>query len=164
MSSPATSCARRCVETASSYCSRQRALTIASRKLRRPSCAVCQAGRGSEPMIEVGSTMLADALYTALSPWKLCCELSPHRDSRWSSRDWDQARASWIQSVHLSDRITGAAALRANDHIMSAAADRFANQAMIVALPMAGRCVEQINAKIERPVGAFGDQFGAGFQ
>jgi len=34
---------------------------------------------------------------------------------------------------------------------MSAAVDRFANQAMIVALAIAGRCVEQINAKIERP-------------
>src|SRR6516165_6212829 len=90
MSSPATSWARRCVETASSYCSRQRELTIASRKLRRPSCAVCQAGRGSEPMIEVGSTMPADALYMALSPRKLCCDLSPYRDPRWSSRDWDQ--------------------------------------------------------------------------
>src|ERR1700733_14878227 len=68
MSSPATSCARRWVETASSYCSRQRALTIASRKLRLPSCAVCQAGRGSEPMIEVGRTLSADALYMGCPP------------------------------------------------------------------------------------------------
>jgi hypothetical protein len=70
MSSPATSCARRCVDTASSYCSRQRALTIASRKLRPPSCAVCHAGRGSDPMIDVGSTMPAEALYISpfLSP------------------------------------------------------------------------------------------------
>src|SRR5215472_7231173 len=65
MSSPATSCARRWVETASSYCSRQRALTIASRKLRPPSCAVCHVGRGSEPMIEVGKTLSAVALYIA---------------------------------------------------------------------------------------------------
>src|SRR5258706_2218977 len=62
MSSPAVSCARRCTDTASSYCSRQRACTIASRKLWLPSTAVCQAGRGSEPMIEVGSTTSADAL------------------------------------------------------------------------------------------------------
>src|SRR5579885_842044 len=67
MSSPAISCARRCVDTASSYCSRQRALTMASRKLRWPSDAVCHAGRGSEPMIDVGSTVPADALYMAFS-------------------------------------------------------------------------------------------------
>src|SRR5579862_8615104 len=63
MSSPATSCARRWVETASSYCSRQRTLTIVSRKLFEPICAVCHAGRGSEPMIEVGRTLSAVALY-----------------------------------------------------------------------------------------------------
>src|SRR5216684_6159674 len=68
MSSPATSCARRCVDTASSYCSRQRALTIASRKLRLPSCTVCQAGRGKEPMIDVGSRTPAEALYIASLP------------------------------------------------------------------------------------------------
>src|SRR5579859_1947882 len=68
MSSPATSCARRWVETASSYCSRQRALTIASRKLRLPICAVCQAGRGKEPMIEVGRILSAVALYMAVLP------------------------------------------------------------------------------------------------
>src|SRR5436305_11967860 len=67
MSSPATSWARRCVDTASSYCSRHRALTIASRKLRLPSCAVCHAGRGSEPMIEVGNRTPAEALYIAPS-------------------------------------------------------------------------------------------------
>jgi hypothetical protein len=39
-----------------------------------------------------------------------------------------------------------------DDHIMSAAADRFADQAMIVALAVAGRCVEKIDAKIERAV------------
>ena len=37
-----------------------------------------------------------------------------------------------------------------NDHIMPAAADRLADQTMIVALAIAGRCVEQIDAKIER--------------
>src|SRR5580704_7379213 len=57
MSSPATSCARKCVDTASSYCSRQRALTIASRKLRLPSRTVCHAGRGGEPMI-VGERLI----------------------------------------------------------------------------------------------------------
>src|SRR5438132_472394 len=65
MSMPATSCDRRNELTASSYCSRNRELTIASRKLRRPSAAVYQCGRGSDPMIEVGSTTLAEPLNIA---------------------------------------------------------------------------------------------------
>src|SRR4029450_11150513 len=40
---------------------------MASRKLLRPNTAVYQAGRGSEPMIEVGSAISADALYIAFS-------------------------------------------------------------------------------------------------
>jgi hypothetical protein len=36
---------------------------MASRKLREPSTALYQYGRGSEPMIEVGSVTPADALY-----------------------------------------------------------------------------------------------------
>src|SRR5215470_10433346 len=48
--------------------------------------------------------------------------------------------------------IARAAALRMNNHIMPAAADRFADQAMIVALAIAGRCVKKIDAKIECPV------------
>src|SRR3984893_10158884 len=63
---PATSCARRNELTASSYCSRKRELTIASRKLNRPSATVYQWGRGSDPIIEVGSTILADPLNIAL--------------------------------------------------------------------------------------------------
>src|SRR5258708_35770904 len=54
-------------ETASSYCSRYRELTMASRKLREPSTAVYQFGRGSEPMIEVGRAIPADALYIVSS-------------------------------------------------------------------------------------------------
>jgi hypothetical protein len=38
-----------------------------SRKLRDPIDAVCQAGRGSDPMIEVGNITPADALNMALS-------------------------------------------------------------------------------------------------
>jgi len=38
-----------------------------------------------------------------------------------------------------------------NDNIMSAAADRFADQAVIVAVAVAGRCVEKIDCEIERP-------------
>src|SRR5215472_16821546 len=67
MSRPAIFCARRKHETAASYCSRQRELTIASRKLLRPSTAVYQAGRGSEPMIEVGRATPTDALYIVSS-------------------------------------------------------------------------------------------------
>src|SRR6516164_7230565 len=47
--------------------------------------------------------------------------------------------------------IARAAALRMNDDFMSAAADRFADQAMIVAFAVTGRCVEQIDPEIERP-------------
>ena len=46
--------------------------------------------------------------------------------------------------------VAWAAALRMDDHVMPAAADRFADQAMIVALAVAGRCVEKIDAEIER--------------
>ena len=47
--------------------------------------------------------------------------------------------------------VAWAAALRMNDNIMSAAADRFADQAVIVAVAVAGRCVEKIDCEIERP-------------
>ena len=40
---------------------------MASRKLREPSTAVYQFGRGSEPMIEVGRAIPADALYIVYS-------------------------------------------------------------------------------------------------
>src|ERR1700730_17558388 len=46
--------------------------------------------------------------------------------------------------------VTWAAALRVDDNIMSAAADCFADQAVIVALAVAGRCVEEIDSEIER--------------
>ena len=46
--------------------------------------------------------------------------------------------------------VAWAAALRMNDNIMSAAADRFTDQAVIVAVAVAGRCVEKIDPKIER--------------
>src|SRR5262245_43726167 len=63
MSRPAISCARRKHEPASSYCSRYRELTLTSRKPFGPCTAVYQAGRGSEPMMEVGRAIPADALY-----------------------------------------------------------------------------------------------------
>src|ERR1043166_6830940 len=40
---------------------------MAARKLFEPSTALYQDGRGSEPMIEVGSTTPADALYMGIS-------------------------------------------------------------------------------------------------
>jgi hypothetical protein len=48
--------------------------------------------------------------------------------------------------------IAWAAALRVDDNIMSAAADCFADQAVIVAVAVAGRCVEKIDPEIERAV------------
>src|SRR5215831_10269289 len=49
----------------------------------------------------------------------------------------------------LRTAMARAAALRMNDHLTPAAADRFADQAMIVPLAVAGRCIQQINAEIE---------------
>src|SRR5437899_11020972 len=46
--------------------------------------------------------------------------------------------------------VAWAAALRVDDNIMSAAADCFAEQAVIVAVAVAGRCVEKIDPEIER--------------
>ena len=57
-----------------------------------------------------------------------------------------------VMSPHPSCGDARAAALRMNDHIMSAAANRFADQAMIVALAIARGCVEKIDAKLKRPV------------
>src|SRR5215467_6104770 len=45
-----------------------------------------------------------------------------------------------------------------NDYVMPAAADRFADQAMIVAFAVAGRCVEKIDPEIERAANS-GDRF-----
>jgi hypothetical protein len=46
--------------------------------------------------------------------------------------------------------VAWAAALRMDDNIMSAAADGFADHAVIVAGAIAGRCVEKIDSEIER--------------
>jgi hypothetical protein len=46
--------------------------------------------------------------------------------------------------------VAWAAALRVDDNIKSAAANCFADQAVIVALAVAGRCVEKIDPEIER--------------
>src|SRR5215472_14816526 len=46
--------------------------------------------------------------------------------------------------------VAGAAALRMNDYVMPAAADRLADQTMIVTVAVAGRCVEKIDPEIER--------------
>src|SRR5688572_8689329 len=62
MSSPATSCSRRYADSASTYCSRNREITIASRNDRFPRFSVYQLGRGSEPVIVVGMTTSLVAL------------------------------------------------------------------------------------------------------
>jgi hypothetical protein len=51
---------------------------------------------------------------------------------------------------HNMASVAWAAALRVDDNIMSAAADCFADQAVIVAGAVAGRCVEKIDSEIER--------------
>src|SRR5215470_289651 len=61
MSSPATSCSRRYTDNASTYCSRNRLITIASRNDLIPRFSVYQLGRGSDPVIVVGSTLPAVA-------------------------------------------------------------------------------------------------------
>src|SRR5262245_32160864 len=61
MSSPATSCSRRYTDNASTYCSRNRLITIASRNDLIPRFSVYQLGRGSDPVIVVGNTVPAVA-------------------------------------------------------------------------------------------------------
>src|SRR5215472_12953984 len=61
MSSPATSCSRRYTDNASTYCSRNRLITIASRNDLIPRFSVYQLGRGSDPVIVVGNTLPAVA-------------------------------------------------------------------------------------------------------
>src|SRR5262245_43828811 len=56
MSSPATSCSRRYTDNASTYCSRNRLITIASRNDFRLKFSVYQLGRGNDPVIVVGNT------------------------------------------------------------------------------------------------------------
>src|SRR4029077_19313946 len=66
MSSPAVSCSRRYTDNASTYCSRNRLITIASRNDLRPRFSVYQLGRGSEPVIVVASILPAVALIICL--------------------------------------------------------------------------------------------------
>src|SRR5436190_15369285 len=54
ISSPATSCSCKYTDRASTYCSRNRDSTIASRNERVPRFSVYQLGRGSEPVMVVG--------------------------------------------------------------------------------------------------------------
>src|SRR5688500_4373600 len=68
MSSPATSCSRRYTDSASTYCSRNRDVTIASRNDRVPRFSVYQLGRGSEPVIVVGSVIPAVAFNMSQFP------------------------------------------------------------------------------------------------
>src|SRR4051794_25145040 len=62
MSSPATSCSRRYTDSASTYCSRNRLITIASRNDFNPRFSVYQLGRGNDPVIVVASSLPAVAL------------------------------------------------------------------------------------------------------
>ncbi len=75
MSSPATSCSRRYADSASTYCSRNRDVTIASRNDRVPRFSVYQLGRGNDPVIVVGSIFPAVAFNIGVSPSLRCCSL-----------------------------------------------------------------------------------------
>src|SRR6187402_3592361 len=68
MSSPATSCSRRYTDNASTYCSRNRDVTIALRNERVPRFSVYQLGRGNDPVIVVGRVIPAVALSIVVSP------------------------------------------------------------------------------------------------
>jgi hypothetical protein len=59
---------------------------------------------------------------------------------------------TWIASAAhgVYAAVAWAAALRVDDNIMSAAADCFADQAVIVAPAVAGRCVQEIDPEIGR--------------
>src|SRR5579872_1572977 len=62
MSRPATSCSRRYTDSVSTYCSRNRLVTIASKNERVPRFSVYQLGRGREPVTVVGSILSKLAL------------------------------------------------------------------------------------------------------
>src|SRR4029077_12908215 len=66
MSRPAVSCSRRYTDNASTYCSRKRLITIASRNDFRPRFSVYQLGRGNEPVMVVASSLPAVALIICL--------------------------------------------------------------------------------------------------
>src|ERR1700722_9901491 len=70
MSSPATSCSRRYTDSVSTYCSRNRVMTIASRNDLVPRFSVYQLGRGSEPMMVVGSIFPAVAFNMPSLLWE----------------------------------------------------------------------------------------------
>src|SRR5688572_24194606 len=61
MSSPATSCSRRYTDSASTYCSRNRDVTIASRNDRVPRSSEFWLGRGNDPVLVVGTIFPAVA-------------------------------------------------------------------------------------------------------
>src|SRR5687767_13803366 len=61
MSRPATSCSRRYADSVSTYCSRKREITIASRNDLVPRFSVYQLGRGKDPVMVVGKTFPAVA-------------------------------------------------------------------------------------------------------
>ena len=92
--------------SASSYCSRQVELTIDFRKVRSPSVALYQAGRGNEPMIDVGSMVPAEALYMGSLPRQRrdapCVFLSSHATVTGTRRRYQVRRLEhWLGIVFL---------------------------------------------------------------
>src|SRR5712671_6719303 len=112
MSSPATSCSRRYTDSASTYCSRKRLMTMASRNDLMPRFSVYQLGRGSDPVIVVGRIVPAVALIIwLLLPtqrkaqilsfrWRPRAEGAPI-DAEPSGRGRAGAAREWLESALL---------------------------------------------------------------
>src|SRR5437660_1984794 len=92
MSSPAVSCSRKYTDSASTYCSRKRLITIASRNDLIPRFSVYQLGRGSDPVIVVGSSLPAVAFSIARVSLGKIAETD------------DQRRAAEIAELRREDR------------------------------------------------------------
>src|SRR3954468_20959092 len=117
MSSPATSCSRRYTDNASTYCSRKRLITIASRNDFSCRFSVYQLGRGSEPVIVVGITRPAVAFNMWESPrsvapdWARLKILSPESEIRNQSDGPGRLRDSYFQPVGFRVNRAGRAGL-----------------------------------------------------
>src|SRR5687767_8169238 len=106
MSSPATSCSCRYTDRASTYCSRNRDSTIASRNDRVPRFSVYQLGRGSEPVIVVGSMIPAVAFNMYRFPY-----------AQWKSRKVEEVESEVEQVEEVETRRSRGEAARQLFHL-----------------------------------------------
>src|SRR5215813_4465839 len=95
----------------------------------------------------IPSTLSSTGTFGSTRDMQKTSRVSMPRFFKLCSQVWQITRIAAAHRVGAA--IAWAAALRMNDHIISAAADRFADQAMIVALAIASRCVEKIDVEIE---------------